>query len=157
MAVLDESQECGRLACQIGNYWPDAGLRNTRMTPASCFSSHAVSLPTRVYLPKRNMPILGGYEVTVIMGKKTCLMWKQSRSLSVCTLIFLLFYFWLCLFSARLSLSIFLSFGFSEFLGPSYRLFCFHFNLPPCCLFKPSYGCSVWGEVPQGISQKRRW
>jgi hypothetical protein len=40
------------------------------MTRASCFSENAASLPERIYLPKRNMPTLGGYEVTVIMGKK---------------------------------------------------------------------------------------
>lgn len=67
--LLDASQECGRLACQIGNYWPDAVLRNGLMTGASCFSANAASLPERIYLPKRNMPTLGGYEVTVIMGK----------------------------------------------------------------------------------------
>lgn len=43
------------------------------MTLASCFGSHVGSLPKSVYLPKRNMPTLGGYEVTVIMGKKDML------------------------------------------------------------------------------------
>ena len=104
-------------------------------TRASCFGSHVGCLPKRVYLPKRNLPTLGGYEVTVIMGKKDMLNVKIVEvSFSLCSESRPIFFFFLHPFLLRLPSC---HLAPPKFLGP-FLLFCSYLNSPPCFLSKSS-------------------